>query len=209
MNLIKNTVTALTLAFAACMGTAQAESSDRNATFEQVVYTIDSNPAVLVRGDADLWSHRTNQTNYRFWVMHDVVDDRKVVCTIYSTAEESRGTTKFRFPTRSYVLYTAPPGRYVTGFRFHHYDSLRTSAFDFGYVYSYRIGGNLLVDQIYDLNSSQQFWIWGDDWGQDYDIAWDLHGSIEVETKRINYSNLQYQGSMVAPSGPRGSISLR
>lgn len=208
MNLFKTTLTALTLAFTALGGPAGAESTASGTTIERVGYSIDSNPAVLERGDADLWSHRTNQTLYKFWVRHEVVDHRKVVCTIWSTAEESRGTTKFRFPTRSYVLYTAPQGRYVTGFRFHRYDSLRTSSFDYGYTFHYLSGRGFLVSRIFDLNNWNQFWIYGDDWGQDHDICWDLRGSVEVETAPVTYSG-GINGSMVAPSGPGRITSLR
>ena len=206
MTTFKTTLTACLLALAALTNPAGAIAPDSgDEVIGPIGYCIDSNSPVLERGDADLWSSSYNMTRHEFFVEHKVVDSKKVVCTIWSTAEESIGSTKFRFPTRSYVIYTAPSGKCIKGFRFSSRESFHTYAMDWEYEFDYRQGGGMLYSSIV-LPGAYNHWIGvsGDGWGDDYHMYWDYYGSIHVKIADINYSNLQYQGSMVSPSYNRG-----
>ena len=97
-----------------------AAPASSDSTMATIDYSFYGNDPVLVRGDADLYSSRYNPSEFEIIVEHEIVNDRQVVCTVHSSVEETRwGSTKFRFPARSYVIYTAPSGQCVTGFRFH------------------------------------------------------------------------------------------
>ena len=205
MTIFKTVLTACILTLATLGDVVEAGAPASGDSIENVGYLIDSHNPVLERGDADLWSSSFNRTRYEFFVEHKVVDSRKVVCTIWSTAEESRGATKFRFPTRSQVIYTAPAGKRIKGFRFSARESFHTYSMDWEYEVDYRRGGVMTYSTIL-LPGAYNHWIGisGDDWGDDHHMYWDYYGQIHVKVADIDYGNLQYQGSMVSPSSNRG-----
>ena len=196
MTTFKTALTACLLALTAITNLAQAGDSIKN-----VHYSIDSHDPVLLRGDADLWSHRNNPSKYTFSIEYKLVDQRKVVCTIWSSVEEPTGSTKFRFPTRSYVVYTAPSGKYIKGFRFGSNEAYRTYDYHWDRFEEYGTPGGLYYGIAMEMGPRGHYLgMSGDLWGSDYDMYWDFWGSIQIKVADINYSNLQYRGSRVSPS---------
>jgi len=175
-----------------------------------VSYSIESHAPILERGDADLWSSWYNKTRYEFFVEHHIVDSRKVVCTTWCTAEERRGSTKYRFPARSYVLYTAPSGKYVKGFRFASYEQFRTYNVDVERFEDH--GVNTMFDRwgiVLEAGPADHYLgMSGDLRGPDRGMYYDFWGHAEIQIADIDYSRLRYRGSMVAPSS-RGRSFLR
>ena len=193
----------LGLACLAQLGSASAANAEAPSSSQSIVdvnYQLFSNDPVLERGDADLYSNRYNWTAYEIIVEHEIVDDRKIVCTIHSSAKETRwGYTKFRFPAQSKVIYTAPSGKCITGFRF-----ASSATLNPGYhvttatVYGYCRGG--LLDWVSHRVLGQSMWrVAGDRWGDDHDMSWMYHAGIQISVADIDYSNLQYPSSWVAP----------
>ena len=132
------------------------------------------------------------------------MDHRRVVCTIHSSATETRwGKTQFRFPARSYLIYTAPSGKCVTGFRFHPSETfIRNYCVYWDTVSRYLVHPLPLPDRFTTRpGPGEDTWqVAGDRLGDDNDMMWVYAGRIQVATADIDYSNLYNKRSDVAPS---------
>ena len=178
-----------------------AAPASSDSTIANIDYSFYGNDPVLVRGDADLYSSRYNPSEFEIIVEHEIVNDRQVVCTVHSSVEETRwGSTKFRFPARSYVIYTAPSGQCVTGFRFHMTEQFTDYSTNWKTFEHYRRGRWSWASC---WTGPRDHWmnISADGWGDDHGMWWRYYGQIQVATAAIDSSNLQYRGSGVAPGG--------
>ena len=190
----------LGLACLAHPGYTFAAGAASTTSSESIDFSFYSHDPVLVRGDADLRSSRYNPCVFDIVIEHEIVNDRQIVCTVHSSIEETRwGNTKFRFPARSYVLYTAPSGTYVTGFRFHGSEQFTGYSAHLDDYEHYRMNGwNSMAAS---MVGPREHWVYirSDGWGDDYGMWWRYYGQLEVATADIDYSHLQYQGSHVSP----------
>ena len=204
MSLFHTALTAFTLAFAALSGGAQAGATTAGDSYPRINYLFDSHAPVLVSGDDDLCTWSSNWCTYKAWIEHEVVDDRKVVCTVWSSAEERLGSTKFIFPAKSYVIYTAPSGKCIEGFRFSGHEPYR----DYSMKYQSKMESMSSYHHHAIVSFSPTAYDWmfinGDRWGSDRGMNWRYSGFIELKVSSINYSHPGLPGSLVAPRGGFG-----